>query len=228
MRKQWILALAALATASAAAQDFPAHPVRIIVPWPASGNVDITARTIAPAMSEALGQQVIVDNRAGAAGRIGTTAVAKSPADGYTLLLGSSGTVTAGPAVFKNLSYDPVKDLVAIGPIQSVPIVLTAAPKTPVSTYKEFVALANSKPGGPGPPVITVYGSSSADIRGSTVQGGGVGILESGNSRVDVYGCTIQDNLSQGLDVSDSSSASIRPRAGRKTVIQGGNRDLPH
>ena len=148
MRKQWILALAALATASAAAQDFPAHPVRIIVPWPASGNVDITARTIAPAMSEALGQQVIVDNRAGAAGRIGTTAVAKSPADGYTLLLGSSGTVTAGPAVFKNLSYDPVKDLVAIGPIQSVPIVLTAAPKTPVSTYKEFVALANSKPGG--------------------------------------------------------------------------------
>jgi tripartite-type tricarboxylate transporter receptor subunit TctC len=118
------------------------------VPWPASGNVDITARTVAPALSDALGQQVIVDNRAGAAGRIGTTAVAKSPADGYTLLLGSSGTITAGPAVFKNLSYDPVKDFVAIGAIQSVPIVLTAAPKTPASTYREFVALANSKPGG--------------------------------------------------------------------------------
>jgi tripartite-type tricarboxylate transporter receptor subunit TctC len=149
MSKRWILAMAmAAAAASAAAQDFPAHPVKIIVPWPASGNVDITARTVAPALSEALGQQVIVDNRAGAAGRIGSAAVAKSPADGYTLLLGSSGTITAGPAVFKNLAYDPVKDFVAIGPIQSVPIVLTAAPKTPVSSYSEFVALANTKPGG--------------------------------------------------------------------------------
>jgi tripartite-type tricarboxylate transporter receptor subunit TctC len=151
MDKRWTLTLVlaiATAAAGASAQDFPAHPVKIIVPWPASGNVDITARTVAPALSDALGQQVIVDNRAGAAGRIGTTAVAKSPADGYTLLLGSSGTITAGPAVFKNLSYDPVKDFVAIGAIQSVPIVLTAAPKTPASTYREFVALANSKPGG--------------------------------------------------------------------------------
>jgi tripartite-type tricarboxylate transporter receptor subunit TctC len=147
MRKRWLFALA-LAASPACAQDFPVHPVKIVVPWPASGNVDITARTVAPALSEALGQQVIVENRAGAAGRIGTTAVARSPSDGYALLLGSSGTITAGPAVFKNISYDPVKDFVAIGPIQSVPIVLTAAPKTPVSTYKEFVALANSKPGG--------------------------------------------------------------------------------
>ena len=99
-------------------------------------------------LSNDLGQQVIVENRAGAAGRIGTTAVAKSPADGYTLLLGSSGTITSGPAVFKSISYDPVKDFVAIGAIQSVPIVLTAAPKTPVSNFKEFVALANSKAGG--------------------------------------------------------------------------------
>jgi len=149
MSRRWILAWAiAAVAASAAAQDFPTHPVKIIVPWPPSGNIDITARTVAPALSEALGQQVIVENRAGAGGRIGTTAVAKSPADGYALLLGSTGTITAGPAVFKNISYDPVKDLFAIGPIQSVPLVLTAAPNTPVSTYKEFVALANSKPGG--------------------------------------------------------------------------------
>jgi len=147
MVRRWFLALA-FAASAAPAQDFPAHPVKIVVPWPASGNVDITARTVAPALSEALGQQVIVENRAGAAGRIGTTAVAKAPADGYALLLGSSGTITAGPAVFKNITYDPVKDLVAIGPIQSVPIVLTAALTTPVSTYKEFAALASSKPGG--------------------------------------------------------------------------------
>jgi tripartite-type tricarboxylate transporter receptor subunit TctC len=132
---------------TAHAQEFPSKPVRIVVPWPPSGNVDITARTIAPALGEALGQQVIVDNRAGAAGTIGSAAVAKSAADGYTLLLGSSGTITAGPAVFKTLPYDPVKDFVAVGGIQSVPIVLTAALKTPVATYQEFVALAKKKDG---------------------------------------------------------------------------------
>jgi tripartite-type tricarboxylate transporter receptor subunit TctC len=147
--KRWLLALATagLAIAGAFAQEFPSRPVRIVVPWPPSGNVDITARTVAPAFADALGQQVIVENRAGAAGTIGSATVVKSPADGYTLLLGSSGTITSGPAVFKNLSYDPLKDLTPIGPIQSVPIVLTAAPKTPVSNYQEFVALANSKPG---------------------------------------------------------------------------------
>ena len=128
-----------------AAQEFPSKPVRIVVPWPPSGNVDITARTVAPAFGEALGQSAIVENRAGAAGAIGSAAVAKSAADGYTLLLGSSGTITAGPAVWKNRQYDPVKELVAVGGIQSVPIVLTAAAKTPVSTYAEFVSLARSK-----------------------------------------------------------------------------------
>ena len=146
--KRLITGIAALATSVlVCAADFPTHPVRIVVPWPPSGNVDITARTVAPALGEALGQPVIVDNRAGAAGTIGSAAVAKSPPDGYTLLLGSSGTITAGPAVFKTRPYDPVRDFVAVGGIQSVPIVLTAAPKTPVSTYAEFVSLARSKKG---------------------------------------------------------------------------------
>jgi len=139
--------LASLLALAAQAQDFPARPLRIVVPWPPSGNVDITARAIAPALGEALGQQVIVENRAGAAGRIGSDAVAKAAPDGYTLLLGSSGTITAGPAVFRNLSYDPVKDFVAVGGIQSVPIVLTAAPKTPVASYQDYVALAKKKDG---------------------------------------------------------------------------------
>jgi tripartite-type tricarboxylate transporter receptor subunit TctC len=129
------------------AQEFPNKPIRIVVPWPPSGNVDITARTLAPAFGEVLGQQVLVENKAGAGGRIGTEAVVKAPADGYTLLLGSSGTITSGPAVFKQLGFDPLKDLVAIGPIQSVPIVLTVAPKTAASSYKEFVDLVNAKPG---------------------------------------------------------------------------------
>src|SRR5437763_14905890 len=140
------LCIAAFATL-ALAQDFPTHPVRIVVPWPPAGNVGIPALTVAPACGEALGQQVIVENRAGAGGRIGTEAVAKSAADGYTLLLGSSGTVTAGPAVWKTLNFDPLKDFVAVGPIQSVPIVLTVAPKTPVATFASYVALAKTKGG---------------------------------------------------------------------------------
>ncbi len=152
MKTKIALALVLAATTClpfvAQAQDYPSKPVRIIVPWPPSGNVDITARTIAPALSDALGQQVVVENRAGAGGTIGTAMVAKSPPDGYTLALGSSGTITNAPAVYKTIPYDPNKDFTMIGPIQSVPIVLTAAPKTPVTTYKEFVELARSKNGG--------------------------------------------------------------------------------
>ena len=140
-----VVLLAAFCTA--VAQELPIKPVRIVVPWPPSGNVDITARTLAPAFGDALGQQVIVENKAGAGGRIGTEAVVKAPADGYTLLLSSSGTITSGPAVFKQLGFDPLKDLVAIGPIQSVPIVLTVAPKTPAASYKEFAELVGAKPG---------------------------------------------------------------------------------
>jgi tripartite-type tricarboxylate transporter receptor subunit TctC len=145
--KKTLAALLVLFAAAAAAQEFPSKPVRIIVPWPPSGNVDITARTIAPALGEALGQSVVVENRAGAAGSIGTVAVAKSAPDGYTLLLGSSGTITAGPAVWKTRHYDPVKDFVAVGGIQSVPIVLTTAPKTPATNFEEYRKLAASRGG---------------------------------------------------------------------------------
>jgi len=131
----------------AQAQEFPSHAVRIVVPWPPSGNVDITARTLQPALAETLGQQVLVENRAGAGGTIGSAYVAKSAPDGYTLLLGSTGTITSAPAVFRTIAYDPVKDFVAVGAIQWVPMVLTLAPKTPASTYQEFAALARARPG---------------------------------------------------------------------------------
>ena len=128
------------------AQEFPSRAVRIVVPWPPSGNVDITARTLAPAFGEALGQQAIIENRAGAGGTIGSSQVAKSPPDGYTLLLGSSGTITGAPAVFRSIPYDPVRDFVAIGAIQYAPMVLTAAPKVPVSNYSEFLSFMKTKP----------------------------------------------------------------------------------
>ena len=129
----------------AAAQEFPAHPVKLVVPWPPGGNVDFTARTVQQALADALGQQIIVENRPGAGGTIGSAQVAKSPADGYTLLLGSSGTVSAAPAVFKTIAYDPPKDLIAVGAIQYVPMIMTAAPRTPATSYADLVALTKTK-----------------------------------------------------------------------------------
>jgi tripartite-type tricarboxylate transporter receptor subunit TctC len=164
MMKKFLTAglLAALAGSifAAAAQDFPNRPVRIVVPWPPGGNVDITARTVQAALADALGQQVLVENRPGAGGTVGSAQVAKSPPDGYTLLLGSSGTITNAPAVYKNITYDPVKDLTAIGPIQSTPMVLTAAPKTPAKDYAEFLAYIKAK----GSPVsIATAGNGSSN-----------------------------------------------------------------
>jgi tripartite-type tricarboxylate transporter receptor subunit TctC len=155
-----LLALLVGIVPTVAAQDFPSRPVRIVVPWPPGGNVDITARTVQAALADALGQQVLVENRPGAGGTVGSAQVAKASPDGYTLLLGSSGTITNAPAVYKNISYDPVKDLTAIGPIQSTPMVLTAAPKTPVKDYAEFLAYIKTK----GSPVsVATAGNGSSN-----------------------------------------------------------------
>ncbi len=139
--------LASAQTAATIAPDFPTRPIRIMVPFAPGGNVDITARTIATALGEALGQQIVVDNRAGGGGFIGATVAVKAVPDGYTLLLGSSGTITVAPAVAKNPPYDPVRELVVIGPIHSVPMVLTASGKSNINSYREFAALATAKPG---------------------------------------------------------------------------------
>jgi tripartite-type tricarboxylate transporter receptor subunit TctC len=146
-----ILAAASIAAASvlsgpgALAQDFPGKPIKIVVPYAPAGNIDITARMLAPAFGEALEQPILIDNRTGAGGSIGTAAVAKAAPDGYTLLLGSTGTITAGPAVYKALPYDTMKDLIPIGAIQTVPMVLTASPRTPINNFKELLAYSQTK-----------------------------------------------------------------------------------
>ena len=143
--KRLVAAAFLLVACALQAQEFPSKPLRIVVPRPPGGNVDITARTVQAALADALGQQVIVENRPGAGGTVGSGLVAKSPPDGYTLLLGSSGTISNAPAVYRNISYDPVRDLTAIGAIQTTPMVLTAAPKTPVQSYLEFVSYTRTK-----------------------------------------------------------------------------------
>lgn len=126
---------------------YPNRSVRMIVPFAPGGASDFVARIITPKLGEVLGQQIVIENRAGASGNIGMELAAKAPADGYTIYLGNIGTVAINPAVFKNLSIDPQKDFTAITLVAGVPSILIANPGIPANTVAELVALAKSKPG---------------------------------------------------------------------------------
>lgn len=132
---------------SASAQTYPTRLIKVIVPWPAGGAIDVVARNIALKMPERLGQQVIVENRAGANGFIGTTAVARSEADGYTLLFADVGTLAISPAMRADTPYDPVKDFMPISLAVSSPFVLVVHPAVPAKSLQELVAYAKSRPG---------------------------------------------------------------------------------
>jgi len=149
-----LLAAALLAAAGAAAQPastgsgqaYPVKPVRMIVPFAPGGNVDIIGRVYAPKFSEFLGQQVIIDNRGGAGGSIGTELAAKSPPDGYVLLM-VSASHTINPAMAKKLPYDSVKDFAPISVIADVPTAFMVHPALPAKNVKEFIAIARARPG---------------------------------------------------------------------------------
>ena len=137
--------LTALAT-SAFAQGYPTKPAKVIVPYPPGGPTDIVARVVSQKLSEQMGQQFIVENRPGAGGNIGAEAVAKSPADGYTLLVATTAHAI-NPALFKSLGYNLVKDLAPVSQLTSGPLVIVANPSLPVKNVKELIALAKAKPG---------------------------------------------------------------------------------
>src|SRR5258708_431008 len=143
-------AMAALALGLAspgAAQDYPSRAITPIVPYPAGGGGDALARIVGEKLSAALGQQVVVDNRGGGGGNIGTRAVAKSPPDGYTLLLGHTGTISINPSLYANAGYDPRKDFAPIGLMASMPVVLLAHPSFPGKTVADVIAIAKKAPG---------------------------------------------------------------------------------
>ena len=134
--------------ANLAQADWPNRPVRILVPYPAGGGQDATARLLGEPLRQALGQPFVVENRAGAAGMIAADAVAKSPADGYTLLLGGGGETAANGALFKGkITYDPIKDLLPIHVAVKAPIVLMAHADQPFKTVPELIAYAKANPG---------------------------------------------------------------------------------
>ena len=143
-----VLALLLLVTgAMAHAQQYPSKTIRIVVPFAPGGNVDINARTVAPGLTELLGQPVVVDNRAGAGGMIGSEIVAKAPPDGYTLLMASNSVYSVAPNVYAKPLINPLRDFTAVSGISNVPFVLVIHPSVPARNFKEFVALVKTKPG---------------------------------------------------------------------------------
>ncbi len=146
-----VVAVGALAACVAApyasAQAWPSKPIRIVVNFPPGGAADVIARAVAPGLGEALGQQVVIENRPGAGGNIGADVVAKSPADGYTLLMSSGGTVSINPHIYQKMSYDPVKDLQPVAAAARVLVFLVVRPELPIRSVGEFVSYARTNPG---------------------------------------------------------------------------------
>jgi tripartite-type tricarboxylate transporter receptor subunit TctC len=142
------LPVAAQSAAAGAGQPYPSRPIRFIVPFPPGGGTDIYARIIAPKLSEALRQQVVVDNRSGAGGALGAELAARAPADGYTIWIGQTSNLTIGPAMRSKNSYDPIKDFAPIGLLSKAPQVLVVNADSPLTSLKDLIAMAKSSPPG--------------------------------------------------------------------------------
>jgi len=144
---RWALCAALLRCAAAAAQPYPAHPVKLVVPFPPGSTPDIIGRTLGTKLQEALGQPFVVENRTGAGGNIGTEAVAKAPADGYTLLIGINGPIATNKYLYKSLPYDADKDFAPISLLATAPQMLVVAPALGVDSFRGFIDYARAHPG---------------------------------------------------------------------------------
>ena len=138
---------AALLCTGAFAQAYPSKPIRVMVPFPPGGSTDIVARIVAQKLAAQLGQPLVVENRGGAGGTLGTAVTAKAAPDGYSLVIGTTSTHVVAPSVYKRLDYDPVKDFQPISLIAVTPYLLVVNPALPAKSVKELVALMKAKPG---------------------------------------------------------------------------------
>ena len=142
-----LVAIAASMTDACAQSGYPSRSIRFIVPYPPGGPTDLMARSMSGRLSEALGQTVVVDNRAGAGGNVGAEIAAKSPPDGYTLLMGAISTHSINASLYTRLAFDPVKDFSPITQASIIPLVINAHPSLPVANVKDLIALAKKNPG---------------------------------------------------------------------------------
>jgi tripartite-type tricarboxylate transporter receptor subunit TctC len=213
-----LLPLAVLAWSGAApAAEYPTRPLRLVVSFPPGGSADFQARILGPKLTEQMQQQIVIDNRSGGSGVIALELVARSRADGYTLLLGPSSALALNPAVFAKLPYDPEKDFAPISMTSRVTLALVAGPSLPARSMKELIALAKASPG-----KIT-YGSTGvggvAHIAGEMMKStAGVDLIHvpykgAGPQLVDV----MSDNV--GVGFVSLTSAIPHMRAGRLKVL---------
>ena len=233
------LALLAISTTSVCAQsDFPNKPVRLIVPFTPGGVTDASARLVAEQMSKRLGHQMIVENKPGASGNIGTSQVATAEPDGYTLLLGFDGTMVINPHVFPSIPFDPVKDFAPVGKIGDAILILVAHPSVAANNVKELIALSKTEPNG------LNYGTSglgsTPHIAGETLnivagsklvhvpyKGGGQAMIDlQGGSIPLVFTAVagalphIQNGRIKGIGVTSAARAPSLPNVG--TFIEAG------
>lgn len=147
MKRILAAVLVALAAPSALAQSWPSRPIRLMVPFPPGGSTDIVARIVAQKMGERLGQPMVIENRGGAGGTLGTAQVAKAAPDGYSLTVATTSTHVVAPSVYARLDYDPVKDFTPVGLMAVTSYLLVIHPSVPAKNLQEFIALAKAKPG---------------------------------------------------------------------------------
>jgi len=222
------IAILAFAMTSVFAQTFPDKPVRLIVPFAVGGGTDILAREIAPGLGNALGQTLVVENRGGAGGNIGSDLVAKAAADGYTLLFGSN-TLSINAALYNKLPFDPIQSFAPVGTVATAPLVLVINPGVPVSNVRELIVLAKSKPGtlnwsapGSGTPhhLASELFNKMADVKITHIQykGGGPAITDllGGHTQVAILTyASVRSYISSGklrvLGVTTSQRSALLP-----------------
>ena len=221
--KQWMAAALAVVAAGAAAQNFPAKPITTVVGFEPGGGTDTTARIVAPTLSELLGQQVVVENRAGAGGNIAVDYVAKSAPDGYTLVLANVGALAVNPHILRT-PYDPLRDLAPVSMAVVFPNVLVVQPDLPVNSVQDYVKLAREKPG-------VTYASSGIGGAGHLA-----GELLKGMAKIDIVhvpykggGPAMQGFLGRQVDsffaTPISSISQIRSGKARAIATTGARRD---
>jgi tripartite-type tricarboxylate transporter receptor subunit TctC len=220
------------------AQPFPSKPVRLIVPFPPGGGSDVVGRIVAQKLSERLGQPVVVENRAGAGGSIGTEAAVRAAPDGYTTVLASTSEIAVNPAIYSRLSYDTLKDLAPVSMVASTPMVVIVSPSLPVKNVGELIALARAKPGelncasagnGSFTHLAGELFRSMAGVAWTHVpyKGAPPAITDLASGRAQVMFSTmpaamgsIKDNLVKAIAVSSPSRAAALPEV--PTVIESG------
>lgn len=225
------VSLATLGNSVALAQGtYPDRPIKLVVPFPPGGGSDYMARLIQARLGERLKQPVVIDNRGGAGGTLGTDVAAKAPADGYTLVLGSVATHAIAPALYPKLAYDPVKDFVAVAPIGSMPHILVVHPSLGVSTAQELMALVKARPeqanyasagsGSVGHLTVELFKSMAGlKIQHIPYKGSGPALADLAGGQVKIMFDTLPTGLPlvkagtvRGLAVSGSTRAAAAPQ----------------